>query len=115
MPVAQFRLLSRRAAALHRAPALDVDADLVRDRATRHVAARPRPNPHAPTDADTARPVLFFLRDAGDLDHRTFVSFDLGDQLLRPVHPEMRAIRNRDAARFIHGPAAGCEDVALGT
>ena len=32
------------------------------------------------------------FRDAGDLNHRAFLSPDLADQLLRPIHPEVQAL-----------------------
>ena len=53
-------------------------------------------NPHA-TNANAAGRELTLLHEAGDLDHRTFVGFDLRHQLLRPVHPQMHAFGNVDA------------------
>src|SRR5713101_4639682 len=95
------RGLSRRAVTHERAPALDVDEDLTDDGVARQAAARGRRtwrNPYAAADADTVRFVLAFLHEASDLDHRTFVSFDLRHDLLRPVHAQMHAFGNVDAA-----------------
>ncbi len=39
--------------------------------------------------------------------------FDFGDQRLRPIHTEVRAFRNGDAAGLIYGAAPGREDVTL--
>src|SRR5438034_835953 len=106
--------LSRGAVAHSRAPALNVDHDLAGDRAAQ-LAARLRTgsDPHALPDADTLGIELAFPHQAGDLDHRTFVRFDLRHQFLRCVHADVHAFRNVDAARLIGGAAAGREDITL--
>jgi hypothetical protein len=110
--------LSRRAVTQGGTPALDIDQDLAGARGGRQAAAgrrRTRRNPNATTDTDTDRIVLALSHETGDLDHRTFVSFDLRHYFLRPVHTQMHAFWNVDAAGLIRGAAAGSEDMTLGT
>src|SRR5207247_7426100 len=110
--------LSRLAVSYGRPPALNVDLSLAGDRVTRLAAARrlrSGRNSHAPSDTYAVRIVLAFLHEAGDLDHRTFVRFDLRHHALRSVHAQMRAFGNVDAARLILGAAAGSEDKTLRT
>src|ERR671936_1421154 len=110
--------LSRWAITQGDAPALDVDLDLLRDRTGRQAAGRrrrARRNPDAATETYAVGLELTLSHEAGDLDHRAFVSFDVRHHFLRPVHAQMHAFRNVDAARLIGGAAAGGEDITLGT
>jgi hypothetical protein len=94
--------LVRRAAAVHWAPAFDVDHHLVDASAGRQAAAGRTGagrDAYAAADADTFGPVLALAHQSGHFEHLAFVGLDLFHQLLRAVHANVRALGDVEAAR----------------